>query len=219
MKTTKTLLLVCGGVASGKTRLSKKIAAQHGNGVYFDKDDLGELSRVIFEAAKEPYARVGSFFNTYVRNPEYDVSDKIALSALRFNDFVLVNAPYTRELRNEEKVGDARFSKLKAELDKMDGKLVVIWIDVGRELVMSRLVNRYKTDEEAFFRDEAIFGRCPQDADEAILYEYAAKYVDGLNLAVPDLSKSKNVSELHVFDASRSDEPGYFEQFYASVFG
>lgn len=96
----KTFLLVTSPPASGKTFIAKQLASMLQNCVYLDKDSVIVLSRRIFQAAGEPFDRSSAFFEQNIRNYEYDAILQIAFEALEFNHCVLVNAPFTREVRN-----------------------------------------------------------------------------------------------------------------------
>ena len=89
--------------ASGKTFIAKKLAEALGECVYLDKDSVIVLSRRIFEVAGEPFDRSSDFFlSANVRDYEYEAIMAIALEALDYSSHVLVNAPFNRELRDEE---------------------------------------------------------------------------------------------------------------------
>ena len=98
----KKLILVTSPPASGKTYISKLLAKRLQHVVYLDKDTLITLSKHIFAAAGEPFDRSSDFFEQYIRNPEYDCIVALALEALVYEDIVLINAPFTREVRDME---------------------------------------------------------------------------------------------------------------------
>lgn len=70
--------------------------------VYLDKDTLIPLSKRIFEVAGQPYDRSSQFFEENIRNYEYDCIVELALEALDYDDIVLINAPFTREIRDND---------------------------------------------------------------------------------------------------------------------
>ena len=78
----------------------KKLAENLRHIVYLDKDTLIPLSRKIFEAACEEYDRSSDFFEKYVRNAEYEAILALAFEALEYESLVLINAPFTREIRD-----------------------------------------------------------------------------------------------------------------------
>ena len=108
---TKKLILVTSPPACGKTYISKALAARLQHVVYLDKDTLIPLSRRIFAVAGQPYDRSSQFFEENIRNYEYDCIVDLALEALDYDDIVLINAPFTRKIRDNDYI-----SKLKSKL-------------------------------------------------------------------------------------------------------
>ena len=96
----KKLILVTSPPACGKTFISKELSKNLKHVVYLDKDTLIDLSKVIFEVAGEEYNRSSDFFEKNIRDVEYTVIVKQALEALDYEDLVLINAPFTREIRD-----------------------------------------------------------------------------------------------------------------------
>ena len=96
----KKLIIVASPPACGKTRLSKKIATEFYGCVYLDKDSLIPLSKRIFTVAKKPYNRSSEFFKREIRDYEYEAILNIAAEALKYNDTVILNAPFSTELRD-----------------------------------------------------------------------------------------------------------------------
>lgn len=96
------LILVTSPPASGKTFVSKQLAKALTNCVYLDKDTLIVLSKQIFKVAGEEYNRSSDFFEREIRDYEYDCVLELAMEALEYNDTVLINAPFTSEIRDDE---------------------------------------------------------------------------------------------------------------------
>ena len=96
----KKLILVTSPPACGKTYISKALAARLEHVVYLDKDTLITLSKQIFKVANQPYNRSSQFFEDNIRDYEYDCVVDLALEALDYEDKVLFNAPFTREIRD-----------------------------------------------------------------------------------------------------------------------
>ena len=133
----KRLILVTSPPACGKTYISKKLAENLKHVVYLDKDTLIPLSRVIFEVAGEPYNRSSDFFKKYIRDVEYVTILDLACEALKYDDIVLINAPFTQEVRDS-----AYINELKKRLVKMNTKLTVIWVQTDVEVCKQRMILR-----------------------------------------------------------------------------
>lgn len=133
----KKLILVTSPPACGKTFVSKEISKALDHVIYLDKDTLIGLSKQIFVVANEEYNRSSDFFEEHIRNYEYDVVVDLALEALDYDDTALINAPFTRELRDKEYMRG-----LKARLAAKGAKLVVIWVETDPEIVHKRMIDR-----------------------------------------------------------------------------
>lgn len=133
----KRLILVTSPPACGKTYISKELSKQLKHVVYLDKDSLIGLSKIIFEVAHQEYDRSSDFFEKYIRDAEYDVIVEQAMQALEYDDIVLINAPFTREIRDIEYI-DA----LKEKLATRNARLVVIWVETSIEVCRERMIAR-----------------------------------------------------------------------------
>ena len=133
----KKLILVTSPPACGKTHISKELSKELKNIVYLDKDTLIPLSKQIFVVAGEPYNRSSDFFEEHIRDYEYECVIDLALDALEYNDIVLINAPFTREIRDMEYINN-----LKEMLAQKGAKLVVIWVQTSPEIVHQRMIAR-----------------------------------------------------------------------------
>ncbi len=133
----KKLILVVSPPACGKTYVSKKLAKALKHVVYLDKDTLIPLSKKIFEAANEEYNRSSDFFNRVIRDVEYEVTLDLAFEALEYEDLVLVNAPFTREIRDVEYV-----KQLAEKLKNIGAELTFIWVDASKETCHQRMIER-----------------------------------------------------------------------------
>ena len=133
----KKLILVTSPPACGKTFVSKQISKALDHIVYLDKDTLIGLSKQIFVVANEEYNRSSDFFEENIRNFEYDVIVDLALEALDYDSKVLINAPFTRELRDKEYMHN-----LKNKLIKKGAELVVIWVETDIEVCHQRMIAR-----------------------------------------------------------------------------
>ena len=134
----KRLILVCSPPSSGKTYVSMKLAERLKHVVYLDKDTLVPLSNVAFKVANQPNNREGDFFEKYIRNVEYDVILDLAYQALKYDDIVLINAPFSREIRDKDymmRLRDKLLSQYKA-------RLTVIWVMTSIGIVHQRMIYR-----------------------------------------------------------------------------
>lgn len=133
----KKLILVTSPPACGKTFVSKALASRLKHVVYLDKDTLIVLSKQIFAVAGQPYDRSSRFFEEQIRNYEYDCVVDLALEALDYDDIVLINAPFTREIRDMDYI-----RRLKEKLAEKGATLVVIWVETSPEIVHERMIKR-----------------------------------------------------------------------------
>ena len=95
------------------------------------------LSKQIFAVAHQPYDRSSIFFEKYIRDLEYRVVLDLAMEALEYDDIVLINAPFTQEIRDLDYI-----TTLRAELKKKQAELVVIWVDTNPEVCHQRMIDR-----------------------------------------------------------------------------
>lgn len=133
----KKLILVTSPPACGKTFVSKQLAKALKHVVYLDKDTLICLSNQIFKMARKPINRSSKFFEKNIRDYEYEAIVALALEALDYDDIVLINAPFTREIRD-----NAYIEKLKLKLREKNAKLVIIWVDTTVEVCRKRMIER-----------------------------------------------------------------------------
>ena len=133
----KRMIFVTSPPACGKTKLSKKLATAIKHIVYLDKDTLIPLSKQVFAVAGQPYDRSSEFFEKEIRDYEYDVIMDLAFEALKYEDLVMVNAPFTREIRDDEYIAN-----LREKLKDYGAKLSVIWIVTDPEVCHQRMIDR-----------------------------------------------------------------------------
>ena len=133
----KKLILVSSPPACGKTYVSKQLAKALSHVVYLDKDTLIPLSKRIFAVAGEEYNRSSEFFNKNIRDYEYETVVALALEALNYDSIVLINAPFTKEIRD---VG--YINGLKAKLKENDASLVVVWVETSVDVCRQRMIDR-----------------------------------------------------------------------------
>ncbi len=133
----KRLILVTSPPASGKTFVSQQLAKRIPNIVYLDKDALIPLSNRVFLAAGEPINRSSRFFEDNIRNFEYEAILDIGFEALQYSDIVLINAPFTREVKDNNYIRD-----LRTKLSSRGAELIVIWIVTDIEVSHKRMLAR-----------------------------------------------------------------------------
>lgn len=133
----KKLILVTSPPACGKTYVSKQLAKALKHVVYLDKDTLICLSKQIFKVSGEPYNRSSDFFEKNIRDYEYEAIVALALEALDYDDIVLINAPFTREIRDTTYI-----NQLKDKLRVKNASLVVIWVETSVEVCRQRMLER-----------------------------------------------------------------------------
>ncbi len=133
----KRLIFVTSPPACGKTKLSKKLATAIRHIVYLDKDTLIPLSKQVFAVGGQPYNRSSKFFEEQIRDYEYDVIMDLAFEAIKYEDLVMVNAPFTREIRDNDYI-----AALREKLKEYNAKLTVIWIVTDPEVCHQRMIDR-----------------------------------------------------------------------------
>lgn len=133
----KRLILVTSPPACGKTYISKQLAKNLKHVVYLDKDTLIPLSKQIFRVAKKPYDRSSDFFEEQIRDYEYQVILDLGFEALVYADTVLINAPFTREIRDK-----AYMDALRKKLSSLGARLTVIWVVTTPEVCRERMLRR-----------------------------------------------------------------------------
>lgn len=133
----KRMILVTSPPASGKTFVSKQLAKELPHVVYLDKDTLIPLSHRIFHVAGEEANRSSPFFEENIRNYEYIAILDIAFEALEYADLVLINAPFTREVRDNEYI-----KNLREKLMKKGADLFLVWVQTDIEVTRKRMAER-----------------------------------------------------------------------------
>lgn len=133
----KNLILVTSPPACGKTFISKQLAKHLKHVVYLDKDTLIVLSKQIFVVAGQEYNRSSDFFEENIRDYEYRCVEDLALEALEYADNVLINAPFTQEIRDR-----AWVEQMEKRLAKHGAKLVVVWVVTDPEVCHQRMIAR-----------------------------------------------------------------------------
>ncbi|WP_077613357.1 AAA family ATPase [Clostridium sp. Marseille-P2415] len=179
----KRLILVTSPPASGKTYVSKQLAKNLKHVVYLDKDTLIVLSKQIFVVAGQEYNRSSDFFEANIRDYEYAAIIDLAMEALEYDDIVLINAPFTREVRNNEYMAD-----LRAQVTKKNARLTVIWVHTEVEVCRQRMMER-NSDRDRWKLD------------------HWDEYVSGVNFDIPNELNDPNCKDdLLIFKNSSEGE-------------
>jgi tRNA uridine 5-carbamoylmethylation protein Kti12 len=179
----KKLILVTSPPACGKTYVSKQLAKALSHVVYLDKDTLICLSKQIFKVAGEEYNRSSSFFEENIRDYEYEAIVALALEALDYDDIVLINAPFTREIRNLDYM-----NKLKKDLVEKNAHLVVIWVETSTAVCKQRMIERNS------------------DRDTWKLAHWD-EYISSCNFSIPTALDDPNINDdLLIFKNSSEEE-------------
>lgn len=190
---TKKLIIVTSPPACGKTYISKALAKRLKHCVYLDKDTLITLSKQIFQVAGEPYNRSSDFFEENIRDYEYECVVELALEALEYDDIVLINAPFTREIRDLDYMNN-----LKDELAKRGASLSVIWVQTDPKIVHERMIER------------------DSDRDTWKL-EHWEEYIASCNFSIPEeLDGEENADDLLIFKNNNEKE---FEESMVNITG
>ena len=133
----KTLILVAAPPACGKNYVSEMICRAVPGVVYLDKDDLSPLLGCSFAFSGQSMDVDGAFYTEKVRPYEYETFMRLAFSALRFSDAVLLNAPFLREVRDENYM-----RQLKERAAAAGAKLLLIWVTAPLALCYERMRSR-----------------------------------------------------------------------------
>ncbi len=140
----KRLILMTSPPACGKNYVSRALCKKLHPMTYLDKDTLIIMSRKIFEVGNAPFDRSSSFFYQYVRDVEYECVLALALEALEYSDTVLINAPFTHEIRSKTWMHGMR-----AQLAEKGAILTVVFVVADPEIVHQRMLLR-KSDRDTW---------------------------------------------------------------------
>lgn len=179
----KRLILVTSPPASGKTYISKQLAKELKHVVYLDKDTLIVLSHQIFKVAHQEVNRSSDFFEENIRDYEYQATLALAMEALEYDDIVLINAPFTREIRDVNYI-----SNLKQQLAEKQARLTVVWVITDVDVVKQRMIARHS----------------PRDTWKL---QHWDEYIKGVNFDIPENLDDPNIiDDFLVFKNSNDNE-------------
>ena len=132
---------------------------------------------MIFAVGNEEYNRSSEFFEENIRNYEYDVIVNLALESLDYASKVLINAPFTREIR------DMKFmNNLRKHLAEKGAELVLIWVQTDPKVCHERMIKR-NSDRDTWKL---------QNWDE---------YISKIDFSVPN-----GIPEVYIFKNSSEEE-------------
>ena len=173
------LIMVAAPPAAGKNYVSDLICRKIDGIAYLDKDDLSPLLRRAFAVAGERMDMDGSFYSENLRNYEYETLLTLAFSNLRYSGIVLVNAPFSREVRDENFMRE-----LKKRANASGAELILVWVSVPPEICYERMRAR------------------ASDRDTEKLENFW-EYAKHINYTPPtSLAESSAVNRLFIFDNS-----------------
>ena len=133
----KKLILVAAPPACGKNYVSERIAEECEHIVYLDKDDLCDLVGCAFDMCGKEHNMDSKFYSEGIRPHEYSTVVRIALSALRYEDTVLINAPFGKEVRDGKYMAE-----LRRTVNRMGAELVLIWVIAPADTCYERMKKR-----------------------------------------------------------------------------
>lgn len=131
------LILIASPAGCGKTFVGRNLAGLLQNCTYIDLDSLNMLSSKLCEIAGEPFVKETPFFRNRVRDSEYDVLFQLIRETLPYSRFVVVTAPFTKEMRNR-----ARWEHICKELGGPDREIVPVWVMASPETCLRNLKQR-----------------------------------------------------------------------------
>ena len=141
------------------------------------------MSKQIFNVADQEYNRSSEFFEENIRDYEYEAIVALALEAIEYDDTVLINAPFTREVRDVEYM-----DQLKAKLLEKGATLVVVWVDTSIEVCKQRMFDR-NSDRDAW------------------KLTHWDEYIAGCDFSIPTLLDNPDiVDDLLIFKNSSEEE-------------
>lgn len=133
----KKMILVTSPPACGKTYIARQLARNLKHVVYLDKDTLIPLSNRVFLAAGEEINRSSEFFEKNIRDYEYEAIVDIGVEALEYDDIVLINAPFTKEVHSREAL-----QRFRSKLQTKNARLTVIWVITRPDVCHQRMIQR-----------------------------------------------------------------------------
>jgi len=179
----KTMILVAAPPACGKTTVSDRICRKLGHVAYFDKDDYSGLIDLVFDLTGNNRDMDGTFYREHVKAVQYGTMFHMAKTALRYEDIVLLNAPFPEEVRHPEIL-----KCLREELKTRETLLYVVWVLASPEQCHERMLARNAARDQEKLADWETF-------------------VKNTDFSVPeDLVKQEAVDALLVVDSTDAEK-------------
>lgn len=119
----KKLILVAAPPASGKNVVSDAISKALGHVAYFDKDDFVFFINRIFDITGNERDMDGEFHSKNILDVSYDTLFRLCETALKYEDYVIANAPFGYQIKNDQILKEKR-----KELNRIDVKLCMVWV-------------------------------------------------------------------------------------------
>ena len=130
----KKLILVGAPPACGKNYVSDLICKSIKNVAYFDKDDLTDLRLCAFKVSGQEVDTDSEFYVKNIRSYEYSTLLNMAFSVLRYENMVLINAPFIQEVKDEKFMFE-----LKKRAEKYGAELILIWVTASEKVCYERM--------------------------------------------------------------------------------
>jgi predicted kinase len=132
------LILIGGGAASGKSRISVEVVRRISNSVLLDKDGLyAEWVDALLAASGHPADRDCAFYWDCIRPLEYKSLERLAFDHLRLGKVVVIDAPLRPELDDPNWI-----RRVGLACQEMGAKLVATWIEVSPDCARERMRHR-----------------------------------------------------------------------------
>ncbi len=175
---THNIIIVAGPPACGKSTVADALAEKLGNVSFLDKDDLTILLKSAFRYAGVEFNRDTDFYRENFRDAEYDELNHLACVAAKYNETVIVNAPYIYQVRL-----DGYMKAFREKANSYGARLVLIWVTTSPEACKKRMLERNAE------RDRWKF-------------EHWDEYISSIDFSVPEVISGEDADAFVHFDNS-----------------
>ena len=139
-----TLILIGGGAASGKSRISIELAQLISNAVLLDKDSLfGVWVDALLYTHGRPTDRDCTVYWDYIRPLEYKCLERLAYDHLQLGKVVVIDAPLRPELNDP-----AWVDRINCACQALGAKLIAVWVEVSPECAHQRMRQRSESRDK-----------------------------------------------------------------------